>query len=220
MVQDFTIKGAHSTTIRQRVLQGITQHWKLAKNTQTNLLALYQLEGLSNQFFDELSKSLSDELDLGIVELLSQLGFEKQYQYSPKDNHWVVNKIFLQWLKFSFYNESIEDEKLVQRNIFLTKEALTELVDWTILCGYILSNEEVPSCYTNCRNELLNRAIKYCAALRSKELMEDFLIEIPLYQKLRENIRACLLDCFYWHIAQEQEQVQTIMVAVPSTAKQ
>ena len=68
MIQNFTIKGAHSTTIRQRLLQGIMQHWKLAKNTQTNLLALYQLEGLSNDFFDELHKKVSEELDLNLVQ--------------------------------------------------------------------------------------------------------------------------------------------------------
>lgn len=204
MVQNFTIKGAHSTTIRQRLLQGITQHWKLAKHTQTNLLALYQLEGLSNHFFDELNKKLSQELDLSIVPMLQHLGFEQQYQYNSQTNHVLLYMIFQHWLKFTFYSEELDDETWKQRNTFLTKESLMELVDWIILCGYILAEEEIPSCYKNCRTELLERANLYCIALRSNELIENFLLEIPLYQKFREDIRTCLFDCFYWFTEQEK----------------
>jgi len=79
-----------------------------------------------------------------------------------------------------------------------------ELVDWIILCGYILAEEEIPSCYKNCRMELLERAMKYCTELRRNELIEDFLIEIPLYQEFREEVRTCLFDCFYWYTEQEE----------------
>lgn len=204
MIQNFTIKGAHSTTIRQRLLQGIMQHWKLAKNTQTNLLALYQLEGLSNDFFDELHKKVSEELDLNLVQLLRQLGYEKQYYFNTKTNHVILYKIFIHWLRFSFYKEELNEENWKQKNTFLTKEAFVELVDWIILCGYILAEEEIPSSYKNCRIKLLKQAIEYCAELRRKELIEDFLIEIPIYQKFREDVRACLFDCFYWYVEQEQ----------------
>ena len=199
MAWDFSIEGAHSTTIRQRLLQGITSKWTLKKNTQTNLLALYQLEGLSARFFDQLTNDLFREASLNTEEVLRELGFEEQCNRRSKQTNYALNQLFFQWVEvFAIPNErkkiSIHDS-----SVFLDKESLVELVNWVLLCGFLLTNQAIPKYYKRQYPQLLEEAQRYCEEVSNREEMVCFAFELPNDQCFQEELRTCLFDCFYWY---------------------
>ncbi|MGH1335301.1 MAG: hypothetical protein ACRBFS_04170 [Aureispira sp.] len=199
MAWDFSIEGAHSTTIRQRLLQGITQKWDLQKDTQTNLLALYQLEGINASFFDQLTNDLFREASLNIEEVLRELGFEEQYDRRSRQVNQALNQFFFHWIEVFAAKEGRQHISVHESSAFLDKETLIELVDWVMLCGLLLTQQPIPSYYKRQCPQLLADAQSYCEQVNDSEEMACFMVELPLYQRFQEELRTCLFDCFYWY---------------------
>lgn len=200
MAWDFSIEGAHSTTIRKRLLQGITENWKLQKDTQINLLALYQIEGLNARFFDQLTSALFREASLNVEQVLRQLGFEEQYDLRSKQVNYALNQIFFHWVETFQTQPHHKNVTICESSAFLDKEALVELVDWITLCGLLLNQQDIPPYYKRTRRvALLDAAQVYCEEVKNYEEMKYFAFELPNYQYFQDELRSCLYDCFFWY---------------------
>lgn len=198
MAWDFSIEGVHTTTIRQRLLRGITEHWTLKKDTQTNLLALYQMEGLTATFFNRLSDDLYQEASLNLEQVLRELGFEEQYALRSKQVNYAMNQVFFHWLETFRTVEEKNAIKVCDSSALLSKEDLVELLDWVALCSCLLAQETVPAYYNKRHPALLEEAKRYCAQVKDYEEMAYFALEWSNYQHFQEELRTCLFDLFYW----------------------
>ncbi len=197
MAWDFSITGGHGTTIRQRLLKGITQDWPLSEEYRIDFLAHYHLHGLTAKLFEDLAYQLYVQQQLEWDALLHQLGFEEQYERRSKKANFALNQIFSHWHE-QFYSVHHMPLEIHEASVFMNKETITELVDWITLCALLLNKEVIPTYYHNHRAYFIVEAERYTTEIANYEEMEAFVFDLPVYVHFQKEMKTCFFDLFYW----------------------